>query len=439
MGRHSGPTWGARERLAGWWGAQAPSGQERLFLLGAIVLGLVVQVAYVIAMRHVALAGDEPEYVSEGRLIAQGHLFYTALPYGILHAGAWKAPLYPAWVGLIYAIFGAHPMIVKLLQVPIGVATIPLTWLLARRLFSGRVALAAAVVVAVYPLAWQYTGLLYPEALATPLYVLLLIFALTGRPTMGRAIGIGLLMGVALLLRPTSEFLFLGFLIAWSLRVGWRRGIGFTALSIVLAALVVAPWTIRNAIVMHGFIPISMQDAAAYGTFNAQSANDATFPYAWRDDPPSVRHLFNPSHPLPDPTLRSRLDSVAFHYIEHHPVSVPLAFFWNGLSRLWDIRHQSHALAEVPYEGRSRTLTEVGLDMYYVLFVLALVGLWRARRRRWLVLGVLGLALGASIVFTVDSGTRYRAPLEPLIVVLACAGVLGTRREPRAVASRVGL
>jgi hypothetical protein len=162
-----------------------------------------------------------------------------------------------------------------------------------------------------------------------------------------------------------------------------------------------------------------------YGTFNSTSANDPVFPYAWRDDPPNVRRLLDPRHPLPDVTLRSRLIHAGVSYISAHPASVFEAFFWNGLSRLWDIRRRSRSLAEVPFEGRSRLVTNLGLDVYDVLLPLALVGLWRLRRRRALVWGVLALALAASVVFTVDSGTRYRAPLEPLIVVLACVGVLG--------------
>jgi 4-amino-4-deoxy-L-arabinose transferase-like glycosyltransferase len=412
-------------RLGGWAEAEGVDARERLIVTGAVVLGLVLQFAYVLAIRHYKLAGDGPEYDAEAQLIAHGHLFYTRLPYGILHAGAWKAPLYPAWIGFWYALFGHHPLLVKLLQVPVGACTIPLTWLLARRLFGRRVALVAAVVVAVYPLAWQYEGTFYPEALATPLYVLLLLLAFTGEPSRRRAVALGLLTGVALLLRPTTEFLFLGVLVAWSLRIGWRRGIGLTALSVAMAALVVAPWTIRNAIVMHGFVPISMQDAAIYGTFNSTSASDSLFPYAWRTEPASVAGLFDPHHPLSDVTLRSKLIHAGTSYISAHPGSVLSAFFWNGLSRLWDVRHPARALAEVPYEGRSRFVSRVGLYAYYVLLPLALIGLWRARARRWLVLGVLALALGASVVFTIDAGTRYRAPLEPLIVVLAAAGALG--------------
>jgi 4-amino-4-deoxy-L-arabinose transferase-like glycosyltransferase len=282
------------------------------------------------------------------------------------------------------------------------------------------------------PLVWQYDGLLYAEALATPLTLALLVVMLTRQPSRRRAAAFGLLLGVALLVRPTSEFMAVGPLVAWSLMVGWRRGIGLTVIACAVAILVVAPWTVRNAIVMHGFVPISMQDAALYGTFNAQSASDPSFPYAWRKAPAAEADLFDPRHPLTDVTLRSKLIHRGLSYISAHPGSVLAAFFWNGLSRLWDIRHRSRALAEVPFEGRSRFVSEAGLDIYYVLLPLALVGLWRARRRRALVGAVLLLALGASIVFSIDAGTRYRAPLEPLIAILACAGVLGAQRPSAA-------
>ena len=44
------------------------------------------------------------------------------------------------------------------------------------------------------------------------------------------------------------------------------------------------------------------------------------------------------------------------------------------------------------------------------------------RRRPQLLVPILALALSASVVFASDAVTRYRAPLEPLIVVLACSG-----------------
>jgi 4-amino-4-deoxy-L-arabinose transferase-like glycosyltransferase len=421
-----------RRRLAD----RVPLSRELWWLVAAVALGVAVRLAYVLATRHLALAGDEIEYDAEGQLIAHGHLFWTTQPYGILHAGAWKAPGYPVWVGLWYAIFGHDPTAVRLIQIPFGAVTIGLSWLLGRRLFGSRVATAAAFAVALYPLAWQYEELLYPEALATPLTVAMLLLIFTGVPARGRAALLGALLGVALLIRPSSEFMLAGPLVAWSLQLGWRHGIGLTAVAAAVAVIVVAPWTIRNEVVLHGFVPISLQDAAAYGTFNAQAANDPVWPYAWRRLPPEDASLFDPHHPRSDVALRAALDNRAWSYISAHPASVFEAFFWNGLSRLWDIRRHSRSLAEVPFEGRSRLVSQIGLDVYAVVLPLALIGLWRARRRRGLVLGLLAIALGASIVFTIDSGTRYRATLEPAIALLACAGVLGARNPSPAGLSR---
>jgi hypothetical protein len=78
------------------------SRRELVYLAIAIILGLAVRVIYVLLTRHYRLAGDAIEYDVEGQLTAQGHLFWTALPNGILHTGAWKAPGYPAWVGFWY-------------------------------------------------------------------------------------------------------------------------------------------------------------------------------------------------------------------------------------------------------------------------------------------------------------------------------------------------
>ena len=97
------------------------------------------------------------------------------------------------------------------------------------------------------------------------------------------------------------------------------------------------------------------------------------------------------------------------------------------------MRRPARAIDEVPFEGRSEAVTTAGLAMYYVLLPLALLGLWRHRRRREILLPVLAIALAASVVFISASGTRYRAPLEPLIAVLAVAALAA---RPAAAADR---
>ena len=399
-------------------------------LIAAIALGVLLRVGYVLINRHQGLAGDQVEYDVDARLFAAGHPFWSTFPYGIAHASAIKAPGYVLWTGLLYTLLGAHHVRVELAQAVLcGPSTIALTFVLGRRLFGPRVALAAAVLVAVYPLAWQYEVRLYSESLATPLTLAVLIVFLERQPSPRRAAGTGALIGVLMLVRPTSGCVLAGVAAAWWLRAGLRRAVVLTALSVAVAALVISPWTIRNAIVEHGFVPISLQDAAAYGTFNSTSAHDPVWPYAWRPLPPEAVNLFNRSHPRTELQLRAAADHLAFVYVKAHPFSIAEAFFWNGLSRLWDVRRPARALTEVKFEGRSRFLTIAGLAMYYVLAPLALLALWRLRRRRDLVYPLIAIALGSSVVFTVDSGTRYRAPLEPMIALLACAAVLDVARR----------
>ena len=201
------------------------------------------------------------------------------------------------------------------------------------------------------------------------------------------------------------------------------------------------PWTIRNYVVTDGaLIPISVQDGAAYGTFNDESANDPVYPYAWRfalRNPPAVLQ----GQPVDDGELRSKLQQAAFDYISDHPLSVLEAFYWNGLSRFWDVRRPAHAIDEAEPEGRSKALAIVGMALYYLLLPAALLGLWRLRRRRTLVIPLLAMALAASVVFTVASATRYRAPFEPLLAILAVAAFVpgvaraGAPRAPAVVAA----
>lgn len=414
---------------------EVPSSELRL-VAAAMALTVAIVVAYVALIRPDGLPGDQGEYHSEGIFFTEGKLWWSTLPFGEAHASAWKAALYPAWVGIIYELLGPSPTKVELIQAlvlaPLSVA---LAWLLARHLFGARVAIWSALAVAVFPLAWEPFGLLYPEALAIPLTTLVLLLSLNRTPRAGLAVATDLVIGVTLLVRPTSFFLLAGVVVAWVIASGWRRGLGLTALCAGMAALVVLPWTIRNTVVNDGdVIPISVQDAAAYGTFNEDAANDPVYPYAWRPLISEMPAVFE-GPPVSDAAVRSGAQEAAFDYIGEHPFSLVEAFYWNGLSRLWDVRRPARAIDEVAFEGRSEAVTAAGLAMYYVALPLALFGLWRHRHRREIVLPVLAIALAASVVFISASGTRYRAPLEPLIAILAVAAVAA---GPVAAAVRPG-
>jgi 4-amino-4-deoxy-L-arabinose transferase-like glycosyltransferase len=400
--------------------------RRELWLVGgAMALSMAAVVVYAFATRPNGLEGDQQVYDFYGRYFTDGKFWWWTAPFGIPHASAWKAPGYPAWVGAAYTVLGTSTLRLALLQSLLAPLTVLLTWMLARRLFEPRVAVAAAFVVALFPFVWEFFGLLYPEALAIPLTLALLVVTLGRDPTPGRAAAVGALLGLNLLVRPTSFFLAAGIAAAWIVASGWRRGSVMTALTIAVAALVVLPWTIRNLVVFDGgFIPISIQDAAAVGTFNSVSANDPDAPYQWRVNVPAFQLEQDPEDPLNDAEVRSELQSRAIDYVEDHPLSVVKAFYWNGITRFWDVRRPSHSLDDAEFQGRSETLTVIGLGMHYLLLPLAIVGLWRARRRRELLWPVVWMAIAASLAFTIVASTRYRAPIEPLIVILAMSALI---------------
>ena len=366
----------------------------------------------------------------------QGHWWWSRAPFGIPHPSLWKAPLYPLWVGALYGAGGVHPGWVKTAQVVFGVAVILLTWLLARRLFGPKAAIAAAFLVAVYPMAFQFEELLYSEAIATPLLLGVLVLAWTRTPTPRRAALTGAALGLAMLTRPSFGVLGVAILVAWIALAGWRRGIGLTVVAGLVAALVVAPWTIRNHHVDGGFVPISVQDAALYGVFNDEAANDTHYPWAWRPVPRGYQAILRQR--TSDHEFRARLQRLAREYIADHPSSVVKAFYWNGINRTFDVRTPPSAQYEVPFEGRIGWFSKLGAWCYVLVGLAAVAGLWRHRRRRGLVLAVLALFFATAVAYTGDGGTRYRAPLEPLLAILAVAAFVRPASELGSRAGRSG-
>ena len=402
--------------------------RERYLVLAAMATGVAVVLVYVLATPAHALAGDELFYDETARFWAAGDPWWATTPFGEPHPTAWKPPLYPALVGTLYAILGEDADGVALVQSLFAAATVWLTWLFARRLFGRMAAVVAAWIVALFPLAFEYYGMLFPEALAIPLTLLAISMFIEREPTPKRAGAVGAVIGLCLLVRPTSAFLFAGALAAYIVATSWRRGAVLTAVTVVGAVLVVAPWTIRNYAEFDGLIPISVQDGAVYGTFNPEAAKEN---FAWRaflEDPPEFLREIRQEDNEAD--LRSDMQSFAVENIKENPSWLPQALFWNGIVRFWDIRKPATAVGEVEFQGRSRGVRWVGLAMYYLLLPLAALALWRLRDRRAFVVPVVALAIGASVVFMVLGGTRYRAPLEPLLVIVAASLVASVTTRP---------
>lgn len=170
------------------------------------------------------------------------------VPTGNLVATAARAPLYPLMLAPFMSL--AHGLlIVRVIQAVLGAITVAWVFVLAKRYFSHRVAVLAALMMTFGPMTVYSTILVLSEVL--------FMFLLTGSMlawSHKRPIVAGLLLGLATLARavtlPYSIVLaIIG--IVWS---KMRREYLQVAL---VSLLVVAPWTVRNYVTQHHFIPVN--------------------------------------------------------------------------------------------------------------------------------------------------------------------------------------
>jgi 4-amino-4-deoxy-L-arabinose transferase-like glycosyltransferase len=391
-----------------------------------MVATFALAAGYAVLTRGHALVGDERFYAEQARLFADGLLYHSSHPLGEVQPSAWKTPLYPTWIGSLYTVLGPSPTRVALVQSLLAPLSVLLTWAIARRWFGPTVAVVAAWIVALMPLVWEQYAMLFPETLAVPMTLAFVYLFIDRAPTLRLAVALGVATGLMLLLRPTSLFLLAAAIVGWLVVAGWRPALKHSAIAILVAVLVISPWTIRNVIVTGGFVPLSLQDAAGYGTFNDEAANDPDYPWAWRallegGAEPAI--LLDPGPDVTEAEIRSELQQRAFDYIREHPTSVPKAFVWNGIVRLWDLRPPDKAFGEAAATGNSRAVRAAGIIAHWLILPLAAVGLWRLRRRPELLAPLLTLFVTFSLSFIVVAVTRYRVPIEPLLTILAASNL----------------
>jgi hypothetical protein len=166
---------------------------------------------------------------------------------------------------------------VKLGQAVLGIALALAIAVLGARMFGGRVGTAAGGVAALYPDLIWYAAHFWSETLFLAVLwwgIERLVAADESRPAVAAVAG--LLWGLAVLTRETNLY----FTPVAALWLGYRRGaIGWRRAALFLAAtvLTVAPWTYRNWITLHAFIPVSAAGGQNLFQGNTDIDRDETY------------------------------------------------------------------------------------------------------------------------------------------------------------------
>jgi hypothetical protein len=172
---------------------------------------------------------------------------------------AWTTPVYPLLVAGLFRIFGIYsfPAFVAAIVLNILFSTlvcVPI-FFAGKRIAGVGTAATAAWLWAVFPNAIVFTVSIWDVSLSALLAATILwaTLALSESPNTREWLGYGFLWGFTLMTNATLSEL-LPFLLAW---LAYRtRRLLHAALALVVVVLCCVPWTIRNHLVFHAFIPL---------------------------------------------------------------------------------------------------------------------------------------------------------------------------------------
>lgn len=420
-----------------------------------VVLGLGLRVAEAWDGRPPVY--DAAAYATIAERLAEGDGF--TLGASATQPASNYSPGVPLLVGGLYkATRGVHERLVRIVLALLGALAIVFTYLIGRRLAGPAAGLVGAVAVAIYPALLEYQGMFMGEPLAATLLaaaVWSLLWAHGSSRT--RWLIPGLLLGALVLVRP--EYLGISVLLAvvvlaWR-RDEWQVGLANAALLLAGVAIVVTPWTVRNAVVLDRFVPVSTGGGQVlFAGSHLPSGGDPervgeevlerhpgltrqlAVAYPPRDDLP-VRYTGKSSLALARSLVaRVRLEQILAALAEQrYPgMETDEALGKMGRERLWDevserpVAYAGFVVAKV-WRAWSRgprdVMEQPGWRAFHlVLVALALVGfaaLIHRRGREVLLFAVLLLAVTAIVALLVASPRRVLVTL-PLVAALAGVG-----------------
>jgi len=340
-----------------------------------------------------------------------------------------------------------------------GTVTVALIGLVAFEMCGAGPALAALVLAAVDPVLIELSGVLVAENLLVVLELAAVWAGLRARgsPRPWRWIGLaGVCTGLATLTHENAVLMVLPLAVAAVVAVARggagqvtyaerssdarpgsavaRRAVGAVALLLACTAAAIAPWTVRNALQLHRFVPVATEAGITLrGTYNPTSAADHSIPYKWRlfwfiAADQGIRRR---AGTMSEDTLSGVLEHRALRYIDHHPTA-PLTAGADNLARMFELEgsvawRASARAVDLPIDD-----ARIGVIAFWALCLLALAGLFtRAARRapRWP--WAVPVLFALSVIFINVETPRFREPIDPFLLVLAGCAVQAVLRRTR--------
>lgn len=398
------------------------------WMLGLGALAFAIRLWFVLSVGQTQFSlNDAAVYNAMATSLAHGHGFRG---YWGQSTAQWP-PGYPFVLSLVYRVFGAHPTAGEVLNAVLGAATVSLLYFAARRMLGRVEAIFVAGFMALLLSQVFFADVLIAETQFTFLVAALLTVLSVVEPSRPRsALLVGLVLAAAMMTRGEGCLMIVVPVAMW-----WpdlpRRVLRRQA-GIMLAVMLVfvVPWTVRNAIVMHSFIPLSTDFASTFWAGHNPDANGGPV----EPSPQLLAQIKTPpTNPKRELQIQSLLRSKAVSWMLSHPLDelrlIPEKLIALGASdgqavALWLDAQASVQRPVLSPNAQARLiiLANVGGYGLFAIFVLSLIVYGRALwRRRPILRGPLAYLCLALFLygFVFFGSSRYHSTLEPLMLLVA--------------------
>ena len=360
--------------------------------------------------------------------LADGRVVEVVTPIGHVEPTAGHPPVYVTYLGaasfLGFRSLAAH----QVASILLGCASIILAGVLGRCWRNERTGLIAAFLTAVYANIWINDTLVMSETAAIFFTFVATIFGLrfVRNPSRGNA-AIFAVAGALAALSRAELLLFLPIVAAvvlWKAPLPWKEKLLRYAIAGVVCCAVLAPWVIRNNMVMNERVTLS----DGTGTVMVQANCDDTY-YGSHLGYWSLRcgepQPYGPNGELLDESQRDVVvRSRATDYIANHKARLLMVVVPARVGRVWGLYEPLEQIRlDQILDGRPAFPAKLGFVQYVLLVPAAIVGFviqWR-RRQPVLVIG-LWVVLATLTAATAFGNTRYRVAAEVSIVLFAAVG-----------------
>ena len=432
-----------------------------LIAIVAVSVLLRAGVAFVMGNRIEPLPGiqDQESYHMLAQRVLQGHGFTVAEDWWPLtRAGeptAHWSYLYTLYLVAVYAVFGVQPLAARLLQaVIVGVVWPVLAYRLGRRLGGETTGLVAAGWSAAYPYFVYYGAALMTEPfyIAAILASLDLALAMAGQSVepaaRGRMAGrwalLGLLLGVAVLLRQLF-LAFVPFLVAYVWIVQLRnsvetgagsllrritrratQGLVYPAIAVGVIALMIAPWTARNAAAFNRFVLLNTNAGFAFFWAN-HPVHGVTFVGILPADTPYESLIPRELRSLSEAEMDSALMREGLNFV----LQDPGRYIQLSISRIATYFMFWPSSDSTLFSNVARVLS-FAIALPFIVYGLIVA----ARRWREWVLLYLFVGVYTAIHLLSWALVRYRLPVDAVFLIFAAYGVVDAGCRLRGAAGK---